>query len=119
MGGCRAPPSCMILSRNLWEMQGSKFQPWSFWSHRPGVEPGVQIFSSLFQVIWLQPSVSRLFPCSAASSWTLAGTGNSLPTDRRTPGRVEQSVRAQLTLDADGWMDRWTDGGMMHEWKDR
>lgn len=73
--------------------------------------PGVQIFNNLFQVIWLQPLVSRLFPCSAASSWTLAGTGNSLPTDRPTPGRVQQSVGAQLTLDADGWMD-----GQRDEW---
>lgn len=39
-------------------MQGPKFQPWSFWSHRPGVGPGVQIFNSLFQVISLQPLVS-------------------------------------------------------------
>lgn len=46
-------------------MQGPKFQPWSFWSHRPGVGPGVQIFNSLFQVISLQPLVSSLslFSC--------------------------------------------------------
>lgn len=57
MGGCSVPLSC-ICSRRLWEMQGPKFQPWSFWSHRPGVGPGVQIFNSLFQVISLQPLVS-------------------------------------------------------------
>lgn len=96
-------------SGSLWEMQVSKFQPWRFWFHRPGVGLGVQVFDNFFQVVWLQPLIGPVFPCTAGSFWTLAGPGNSPPPDGPTPGRAQHSVKAQLTLNTDGWVDGWMD----------